>query len=58
MSFWIYLCLTILILISLILLIKNIMLKKSIEEIGEMLKTSVNIDTNNIITVSSSDKDI
>lgn len=34
------------------------MLKKSIEEIGEMLKTSVNIDTNNIITVSSSDKDI
>ena len=58
MSFWGYLCLIIVFLISFVLFVKNIMLKKSIKEIKEMITFSANTDTNSIITVSSSDKDI
>lgn len=58
MNFWGYLCLIIVFLISLVLFVKNIMLKKSIKEIKEMITFSANTDTNSIITVSSSDKDI
>lgn len=58
MNFWVYLCLIIVFLISFVLFVKNIMLKKSIKEIKEMITFSANTDTNSIITVSSSDKDI
>lgn len=58
MSFWGYLCLIIVFLISFVVFVKNIMLKKSIKEIKEMITFSANTDTNSIITVSSSDKDI
>lgn len=58
MNFWGYLCLIIVFLISFVLFVKNIMLKKSIKEIKEMITFSANTDTNSIITVSSSDKDI
>lgn len=58
MNIWIYLSLIILIIINLILFIKNVTLKKSIKEIRETLNESVNTDTNNLITISSSDKDV
>jgi len=56
MSIWFYII--ILILCILALYIKVVNLKKSIKEIRTSMHKIVELDTNNLVTVSSSDKDI
>ena len=52
------LCLILITLILIFLVIKIYVLKKSFKEITNSLDDILNVDTNNIITVSSNDKDI
>ena len=52
------LCLILITLILIFLVIKIYVLKKSFKEITNSLDDILNVDTNNIITVSSKDKDI
>ena len=52
------LCLILITLILIFLVIKIYVLKKSFKEITNSLDDILNVDTNNVITVSSNDKDI
>ena len=52
------LSLTFIILVLILLFIKLYVLKKAIKEITNSLDNILSIDTNNIITISSNDKDV
>ncbi len=58
MSIWFYIVIGILISITIVLVLKLIWLKLSIREIRIALKEILKSDTNNLITISSGDKDI
>lgn len=57
MSIWFYLFLIVLGL-SIFLILKILIIKNEIKNIGESLSRIVNTDTNNLITISTTDKDL
>lgn len=57
MSIWFYLFLIVLC-ISIFLIIKNLIIKNEIRNIGKSLSKIINTDTNNLITVSTNDNDL
>lgn len=57
MSIWFYLFLIVLFLLM-ILIIKNVLIKKEIENLGKSLSSILKSDTNNLITISLNDKEI
>ena len=58
MNIWLFFIIIILFLICIVLLAKIYIMKKSIKEIQSLLKEILDEDTNNLITISSSDKDV
>ena len=58
MNIWLFFIIIILFLICIVLLAKIYIMKKSIKEIKSLLKEILDEDTNNLITISSSDKDV
>ena len=48
----------VLLFVCVVLILKMYLIKKSIKEIEKSITSILNSDTNNIITISSSDKDI
>ena len=57
MSIWFYIAIVLLI-ICIVLILKIYIIKKDIKDIEEMVKQILKEDTNNLITISSGDKDI
>ena len=57
MSIWFYLFL-IVSCISIFLIIKILITKSEIKNIGESLSRIINTDTNNLITISTNDRDL
>ena len=58
MNIWLFFIIIIFTLICIALLAKIYIMKKSIKEIQSLLKEILDEDTNHLITISSSDKDI
>lgn len=58
MYIWFYLLISVLFIISIYVIIRLHLIKKSIKEIGCSLSNIVKSDTNNLISISSSNKDI
>lgn len=58
MSVWFYAIIGILIIILMSIIIKLIYIKKSVKGIKEQINSILRSDTNNLITISSSDKDV
>ena len=58
MSIWFYAIIGIFIIIQLSIIIKLILIKKSVKDITIQLNSILRSDTNNLITISSSDKDV
>ena len=58
MSIWLYVVIAILIILLLIMIIKLYCIKKSIIEIRISFKNILKTDTNNLLTVSSSDREL
>lgn len=58
MSIWLYSIIVILIIILISIIIKIVLMKKSINEITMLIDKILKSDTNNLITISSNDKDI
>lgn len=58
MSIWLYSIIAILVMILISIIIKILLMKKSINEINLSIDKILKSDTNNLITISSNDKDI
>lgn len=58
MSIWLYLIIAILVIILISIIIKILLMKKSINEINLSIDKILKSDTNNLITISSNDKEI
>ncbi len=58
MSIWLYVVIAILIILLLIMIIKLYCIKKSITEIRMSFKNILKTDTNNLLTISSSDREL
>lgn len=58
MSIWFYIIICIIISIVVFIITKLIFIKKSIQEITIQLASILKSDTNNLLTISSSDKDV
>lgn len=58
MSVWFYAIIGILIIILISIIIKLIYIKKSVKDIKEQINSILRSDTNNLITISSFDKDV
>ena len=58
MDVWLYLIIGILLVVIIWLILKLALIKKSIKEISNQTSDILSKDTNNLITISSSDSDV